>query len=58
MLIKTKPICSNKIILDNPENVIPNAFDWFFEKNTYVKIESAKSGRATPGKADIMWNEL
>ena len=29
----------------------------FFEEK-YVKTERAKSGRASPEKGDIMWNEL
>ena len=40
-------------MLDEPKNVIHNVFDRFFGEK-YVKIERAKSGRASPEKGDVM----
>ena len=40
-------------MLNEPKNVIHNIFDEFFREK-YVKIERAKSGRASPEKRAIM----
>ena len=44
-------------MFNESKNVIHNVFDLFFGEK-YVKIEKAKTGRASPENGNIMRNEL
>jgi len=55
--IETKFVTLKKFLNKEPKNVTHKVFDWFFDEKC-VKMERAKSGKASPDNCDVMWNQL